>query len=200
MRSTSNNNDFNFPLYRETATVTTISSADGGPIFDVNVGYRFMPQFGVALGFSTFGSTGVVQGAGSIPNPVFFNRPASVTISPVEAKRSERSTYLMLIGSMPVATKTDVSVFIGPSFTRVKQDFIGSATVPVGTQTVVTSMTTESGTAIGVIVGGDIAYQFMPMVGVGAFVRFNGGSTDLDTLQDVKAGGFQIGVGARLRF
>jgi hypothetical protein len=200
MRSTTTNNDFSFPLYRETATVTTTTSVGGGPLLDVSVGYRFRPQIGVAIGFSSFGDTGTVAGAGSIPNPTFFNRPASVTIPEAEAKRSERSTYVMLIGSMPVAEKTDVSVFIGPSFTRVTQDFIGNASVPAGTQNVVTGMANESGTVKSVIVGADVAYQFMPMVGIGLFLRYNGGSVDLPTLKDVKAGGFQAGIGARLRF
>ena len=37
-------NDFSFPIYRETATVTTTASVDGGAIFDLSVGYRFIPQ------------------------------------------------------------------------------------------------------------------------------------------------------------
>jgi hypothetical protein len=200
MRSTENNNDFSFPLYRETATVSTISSADGGAFFDVNAGYRFMPQLAVAIGFSSFGTTGVVQGAASIPNPLFFNRPAAVTISPVDADRSERSTYFMLVYSMPVAEKTDVSLFIGPSFTRVKQDLISSATVALGTQNLATTVGSESGVAKGVIVGADVAYQFRPMIGATAFLRYNGGSADLPSIKDVKTGGPQIGVGVRLRF
>jgi hypothetical protein len=199
-RSTENNKDLSFPLYRETAIVSTVSSAGGGAMFDVNAGYRLMPQWAVAIGFSSFGTTGVVQGAASIPSPLFFNRPAAVTISPVDADRSERSTYFTLVYSMPVATKTDVSLFIGPSFTRVKQDSIASATVAPGTQDLVTTVGSESGVAKGVIVGGDVGYQFRPMLGVTAFLRYNGGSTDLPSISDVKTGGLQIGVGARLRF
>ena len=40
----------------------------------------------------------------------------------------------------------------------------------------------------------------MGLVGVGGFIRSNGGSVDLTTLCDVKAGGVLLGLGARLRF
>jgi hypothetical protein len=36
--------------------------------------------------------------------------------------------------------------------------------------------------------------------GGGIFVRYNGGSVDLPSAANVKAGGFQMGIGARLRF
>ena len=62
--------DWSFPLYRETATSTTSTSVSRGAIFDVMGGYRIKPQLGVAVGFSTFGSTGSAQGTASVPNPL----------------------------------------------------------------------------------------------------------------------------------
>ena len=65
---------------------------------------------------------------------------------------------------------------------------------------VVSPVRAEEGTAKGINIGADISYQFMKMVGAGFFLRYNGGSVDLTTIPDVKAGGLQVGVGARLRF
>ena len=200
VRSSTVNNEFSFPLYRETATVSTSSSVGSGPIFDLSVGYRFMPMFGVAIGFTSFSNTGTAEGTGSIPSPVFFNRPAAVTISGTDAKRTDRTIYLVLVGFMPITDKMEVSGFIGPAATRVKQELISDATVPLGTQDVVSTIQNQSGTAKGINVGADLAYQFMNQVGAGVFVRYISGSADLSTAQDVKAGGFQIGAGARLRF
>jgi len=199
-RSSTVNNDFSFPLYRETATVATTASVDRGAIFDVSVGYRFMPMFGVAIGYTSFSSTGTAQGTGSIPSPTFFNRPAAVTISGTDAKRTDRNIYLVFVGFMPITDKLEVSGFIGPSATRVKQELISEATVPLGTQTVVSTLQNQSGTAKGINVGGDLAYQILNQVGAGVFIRYISGSADLTSAQDVKVGGFQIGVGARLRF
>jgi hypothetical protein len=199
-RSSSTSNDFSFPLYRETATVSTTASVDGGPIFDLNVGYRFMPKIGVAIGYSSFNSTGTAQGTASIPNPLFFNRPASVAINAVDAKRTERNIYLVVVGFVPITDEVELSVFVGPSGTRVKQELISSVTVPATTQNVVSTVQTESGTVKSVNIGADIAYYFLKNLGAGFFLRYNGGSVDLATLKGVKAGGFQTGVGARLRF
>jgi hypothetical protein len=42
--------------------------------------------------------------------------------------------------------------------------------------------------------------MFVPHVGAGAFMRYISGSVDLDSAPNLKAGGFQVGVGGRLRF
>lgn len=199
-RSSTLSKDFSLPVYRETATSTTTATVGRGAIFDVSAGYRFMPQIGVAVGYSSFGTTGSVQGTASVPNPTFFNRPAAVTITPVDAKRSERTVYLVLVGFLPVGEKTDLSLFVGPSFTKVNQDLIYDFGVTPGTQSVLSPVRTEAGTATGINIGGDLSYQFMPQVGAGLFLRYLGGSVDLTSASDVKAGGVQIGIGARFRF
>jgi len=192
--------DFSFPLYNETATATTTANVGGGPIFDISGGYRITSQFGVALGYSHFGDTGTAQGTASIPSPTFFNRPAAVTIPAVDSKRTDNTTYIVAVGFVPVGEKTDLALFIGPAFTKVSQDLIYTISVPSGTQNVVAPVHTEGATAIGINIGGDLTYQFMKQVGAGVFLRYIGGSVDLPSASDVKAGGFQFGIGARFRF
>jgi opacity protein-like surface antigen len=199
-RASTASTDFSFPIYGQTASVTTSASVNGGPLFDVNATYRFMPRIGVGLGYTAFRNTGTAQGAASIPSPVFFNLPAAVTINPIDAKHTENNFYIVIAGFVPITNVIELSLFVGPSFTNVKQDVINSVTVPPGTQTVVSSAQSESGTAKGVNVGADLSYQFTKLVGAGAFIRYNGGSVDLTTVSNVKAGGFQLGIGARLRF
>ena len=199
-RSSTVSSDFTFPIYGQTAAVTTSASVDGGPLFDLSASYRFIPSIGIGIGYSTFRNTGTAQGAATIPSPVFFNQFAQVTIDATAAKHTENNVYVVIAGFVPITNAIELSLFVGPSFTSVKQDVLSNVTVPVGTQSVVATTQTESGTAKGVNVGADVAYQFTRLVGAGAFIRYNGGSVDLTTLQDVKAGGFQIGIGARLRF
>jgi hypothetical protein len=199
-QSSTRNNDFSFPIYGQTATVTTTTSVDSGPIFDLSAGYRFRPMLGVALGYSTFSSTGTAQGAASIPSPLFFNRPAAVTLDAVDAKRTNQNIYLVAVAFMPLTDKVELSVFVGPSVTHVKQELMSDFTVPVGTQQVVSTIQSQSGTATGVNVGADLAYTFLRNIGAGLFMRYTSGSVDLPALSGAKAGGFQIGVGARLRF
>jgi hypothetical protein len=199
-RSFTSTNDFSFPVYGQTASVTTTSTADGGPMFDVNAAYRVTPMFGVGFGFSSFSRTGTAAGAASIPSPTFFNRPAAVTIDATDAHRSDRNVYIVAVGFLPINETIEMSIFAGPSFTSVRQDLINSVTVPSGTQSVVSSLQSESGTAKGVNVGVDVAYMFRPQIGAGVFVRYNGGSLDLSSASNVKTGGAQLGIGARVRF
>jgi hypothetical protein len=57
-------------------------------------------------------------------------------------------------------------------------------------------------------VGADVSYYFTERFGAGGFLRWAGGSTDIEVLdasnlrQEVKTdvGGFQAGFGARVRF
>jgi len=199
-QSSTASSDFSFPLYAQTATVTTTAGISGGPLFDANVGYRFMRNIGVGFGFSSFSSTSTATGAATIPNPIFFDRPAQVTLNPVDAKHTERNVYIVATGYVPLTDTIELSLFVGPSFTHVTQDVITAVTVPPGTQSVVTALGNEAGNAKGVNVGADLSYKFTNLVGAGAFIRYNGGSVDLTTLQNVKAGGLQVGIGARLRF
>lgn len=199
-QSATMNNDFSFPIYGQTASVTTTASVDGGPLFDLSVGYRFIPKIGVAIGYSSFSRTGSVAGAASIPSPLFFNRPAAVTIPAADAQRKDRNIYLIVVGFVPIYDKTELALFVGPSATRVQQEVIADVSVPAGTQNVVSTIQSQSGTAVGVNIGADLTYQFQKQVGAGVFVRYNGGSVDLTTLNDVKAGGLQMGIGARVKF
>src|SRR5262244_190770 len=48
-QSSEANNNFSFPLYGQTASVSATSATDGGPMFDFSVGYRFMPRVGVGF-------------------------------------------------------------------------------------------------------------------------------------------------------
>ena len=63
------------------------------------------------------------------------------------------------------------------------------------------TVATEKKTTFGFNMGVDFAYMFDPRYGVGAGMRYTFASAHLAGLDDsVKAGGFQLLFGARLRF
>jgi len=188
-----------FPLYGETARIAAGQRVGGGPVLDINGGYRVMKNLGVAIGFTTFSRSGSGSIVASIPNPVVFNRPATVNVEQSGLKHSEAGTHIMAVWFVPVTEELSVSFSGGPSFTRVKQD-IASATVPAGTQTANVSIDSQSATAKGVNIGFAGHYMFRPHYGGTAFMRYVSGSVDLPAASDVKVGGFQIGIGAALRF
>jgi hypothetical protein len=196
-------------LYNQTASWTTSESVPSGGIFDISIGYKVWRDFGLALGYSQLSVTGAVVGSASIPSSISFTQPPrQVLINETPAERKDRNVYLVGMWFFPIKEKIDVAIAIGPSFTRVKQDLVVDSqefrqnivsAANAGT-TITPVLVNQSGTAKGILLGLDGQYMFTPMIGAGAFIRFNGGSVDLDDATDVKAGGFQLGIGGRFRF
>jgi hypothetical protein len=192
---------FSVPIYDQAATGATTQEVGGGPIFDLSGGYRVWSDLGIAVGFSTFSDTHEIAGTASIPHPLFTNRPALVDIGGASAERTDRNLHVLAVWFVPVTENVDVALSAGPSFTRISQDLITGVNVPAGTQQASPVMGTESGWATGVNVGADFTYLVTRNYGAGIFLRYNGGSMDLASSETtIKAGGFQIGAGARLRF
>jgi hypothetical protein len=187
-------------VYGQTATWATTETVDGGALLDISVGYRAWRDLGVAIGFSSFNSTGSAVGSASVPSQIFFNKPNAVTLDLSTAPRTDRNVYLVAMWFYPVRDNIDVAVSIGPSFTRVRQQVVTTVTIPENTSNAVAVVGDESGTARGVNVGVDGAYMFTKLIGAGVFIRYNGGSIDLPSAPGLKVGGFQIGIGARMRF
>ena len=194
-----------FPVYGETATLTTTQENGDGGIFDITAGYRFGPDLygpnlGVAVGFSNFSNlsdSGVVV---TVPDPLIFDRPRTVNTSVADLQHNERGIHLSAVWFMPITNQFDVAFSAGPSFIRVSQDLVSSVTIPPGTQNASPVVATEKKTGVGVNIGVDGSYLFTRNFGAGVFLRYAGAKVDLPSAPDLKVGGFQIGIGARIRF
>ena len=171
-----------------------------GAFFEVGGGYRVCRRVTVGVSVSFFDHNGNGGLAGLIPDPLFFDRPATVNVDLGELEHKETGVHVFATYWMPISEKMDVTVSIGPSFIHVTQDVVSSITVPEPTQNIVYTLENESGTAVGINVGVDGNYMLTRNYGVGVFLRYAGGSEDLPHAPDLKVGGFQIGLGARIRF
>ena len=189
-----------FPLYDESGTVTTSQPVSGSAIFDFGAGYQVTRGLFVGLAINTYGDNAVSSVTASIPDPVLFDTPKTVTLTASDLERTERGTHIQIGWFAPVADNFDVAVFLGPSFVHLEQDFVRSVSVAPNTQNATAVVATESGTGTGFNIGLDGIYTFTPTVGAGVLIRWVRASVDLDSIPDAKASGFQIGVGARLRF
>jgi hypothetical protein len=196
-------------IFNQNASWTTSESIPSGSLFDASIGYKVWRDLGVAIGYSYFSKTGAIVGTASVPDPISFSRPQrQLPINEVAAARIDRNVYLVVMWFFPIKQKIDVALAIGPSFTRVQQDLVVDS--QAFRQDVVRAASTltnipadvqrQSGTAKGFNVGVDGQYMFTKMIGAGAFARYNGGSVDLPDAPALEVGGFQAGIGARLRF
>ena len=191
-----------FPLYDETATFASTNKVKGGALFDIGGAYRVWGNNLLAgLTFSHVASKSDGSLTGSIPDPVFFDRARAVTKSFSGLNHSENAVHLDAIWMIPVANKIDIGLFAGPTIFSVKQDSIPNLTVTEPGPTVTTTVASSSKSAVGINIGLDAQYMVRKKYGAGIVLRYAGGSVSLPgASKKLTVGGFQIGVGGRVRF
>jgi len=188
-----------FPLYDETATVSSSQSTGNGFVFDIGAGYKFTPSLAAGLSFSTFGSKADASVTAKIPHPLFFDQPLTVNTSATGLERTERDVHVRLFWFLPVSDKMDVALSAGPSIVKLSQQ-LASGTVANGTQNLTVTTTTESKTGVGFNLGADGTYLVTPKIGVAIFIHYVIAKMDLPSVSGVGAGGVQAGVGLHYRF
>jgi hypothetical protein len=191
-----------FPLYDETATVTSSQKVKGGGFFDVGGAYRVWGKNLLAgVSFSHTASDADVSVTGSIPDPIFFDRPRAVSPTVSGAKHSEDALHIDAIWMIPVANKLDVGVFAGPTIFWVTQDAIGTPTVTEPGPIVNAPLSEIKKTSGGFNAGVDVQYVVYKKWAVGGLARYTWGSATITgATEKLKLGGFQIGGGLRMRF
>jgi len=197
--------------YDETETITTSAEFTSGSLFDVGMGLRVFKNFTVGIAYHQEQNDTESTITGSIPSPVFFNRPRTLNVTE-PLNRKEMATHLVLGWWVPIGDKFDVMVSGGPSFFRLTQDAVSEVTPtePGGNFTTVSASvdTTERSKSVtGFNVGADATYIVWSndsvRIGAGGFVRFTQASTEIEMLsssQPTDVGGVQFGFGARIRF
>jgi hypothetical protein len=192
-----------FTLYDEGATVTSSQKVKSGGLFDVGFGYKVWQNVAVGATYSWTASKSDVSINASLPDPIFFDRPRSVSASASGAKHSENALHFDATWMMPVTDKIDVGISAGPSIFFVKQDLVSALNVTepgptVGTPTFTSAKKTTGGFNAGV----DVTYLLgtTKKWGVGGTARFTWASAKLAGADKVTLGGLQLGAGVRRRF
>ena len=203
-----------FTIYEEPATITSETTWTSGSLIDAGFGVRVWRNLTVGLGYHQEENDAEGLLTGSIPSPIFFNRPRQLNQDNFTLDRKERAAHLVVGWVLPFTDKIDVMLFGGPSFFRLEQDApqldqdpIREGASPFTTVTADVDVVTRKKSLLGYNVGADVTYIAWSnddlRVGVGGFVRFTQASGDIVQLvseQSTKAGGVQFGFGGRLRF
>jgi hypothetical protein len=215
--STEINENRSYPVYGETATLESTATFGSFGIFDIMVGARVWRNLGVGIDYHTGGTKGEGTISGSVPHPLFFDRPRTFTADFNDAKRDEHATHLQFGYMVPVNDKFDMYLFGGPSFFRVSQELVTDLAVteqgpPFTAITVLPEIHTIKESATGYNLGVDATYfvyekdQFR--LGVGGMLRFTGATADLEYTTntgerrtiETELGGVQFVFGGRVRF
>jgi Outer membrane protein beta-barrel domain len=196
------NTDTTFELYDEQATISSQQDVAGGAFFDIGAGYRAWRNLTLGVTYSRLRSDSDVSITGSIPDPVFTDRPRPVSGSVGGAEHSQQALHLQGTWMVPITDKIDVGFAFGPTIFFVSQDIPSEIAVTEPGPTIGSiNVTAENATTLGFHAGLDFTYLVTPRVGVGGTARYSWGSADLEGASDnVTVGGFQIGVGVRFRF
>src|SRR5216684_3275337 len=100
-------------IYFETATFNSSQPVARGLVFDVGGGYRVWGDLFAGLVVSVYSDTEAASTSASIPDPIFFNRPKTVTGTTTGLKRREVSISPHAIWARTLTDQFDVSFALG---------------------------------------------------------------------------------------
>jgi hypothetical protein len=208
-----------FSIYNEQGAVAGAQSIGGGTLFDVGAGVNLWRAFGVGIAYSTVTNHNDATVSVRVPHPLIFGQPREATTTVSDLGHSENVVHLQFRWTVPVTSKIQVALMLGPSFFTVRQDI---ATVvaprdisdppPHNSVTITNVTVTEvKDSPAGFNIGLDGTYSVTRLygvnIGVGGFLRYSQASLDLPAPEgltidanDLKAGGGQAALGLRLRF
>ena len=197
-------------VFGEEATYSAEHRSSGGAIFDLGVGVRVWQNMAAAVAVTSISTADGVSITGSVPHPLFFNRPRSPTFARTDLEHKEVGVHLQLAWVMPLSERISVTASAGPSVFLVDQSVITSVTLApeIGAPFDVVEIASAPATSVSEIgVGGnagiDFTYLVTETLGGGLFARWTGGSVDIPAsggTQSIDVGGLQVGIGLRARF
>jgi hypothetical protein len=185
-----------FSLYGETGATSFSQTVGKGLLFDGGAGYFIRKNFAVGVAVSLFTRSPAASISIATPDPIAFNSFQVLSASP-KLKHTELGTHIKLAYLMRLNDKTEVAIFAGPSLVRLSKEIASTGVVNGAAQIAVA---TQTATALGAHGGLDFNYLLTPRLGGGVFVRYLRATVDLPSASGVKVGGFQGGLGLRVRF
>src|SRR4029079_234299 len=169
-----------FVVYDEDAQVTTAQKTGGGFLFDISGGYKVWHNLVAAVGYTFMSDKTDGAVTASIPDPVLFDNPRSVSTTASGLSHKENAINISVVWMVPVTDKVDVGVSFGPTIFMVKQELPGTLTFNEPGPTV-TGLNKQdiSKTTGGVNFGVDVTYLLTKKAGIGGILRYTWGSVDL---------------------
>jgi len=206
------NDTRNYVLYDEPATTTTSSTVSSGNIISFGGGVRVFRNLSVGGEYHMENNKTDVAITGSVPNPIFFNRPRPLNATVPQLQRKESAGHLQFGWMVPVGAKFDVLAFGGPSWFRIEQEVVSDVVIaerglPFTEVVVQPTVVNRKQSVVGYNVGVDATYIIWQndrvRLGAGGFLRYSAAKANVLLMTNevgADAGGVQYGIGARFRF
>jgi hypothetical protein len=197
-----------FPLFGESAAVTSDVRVGHVPHVSVGLGIRVKNRFGIGLAVSGARRTGSQAAQFSLPDPFLFGQP-HVAVTETGSRRSVLEVQLRAVLLLSHRLPWQVAVFGGPTFTQLRQELAANR-VHYDFEYPFTTLTlspVSNGTSRGDRVGGHVGVSVTrrwtrrvwlegELVGSAASVALHAGGPPVR----VPAGGGRAGGGLRFVF
>lgn len=199
-----------FSYNREPAASTGAYAVERGGGVDAGVFVRAWRSLGAGVSVSSVARTSDASISARYPHPFFFNqaRTASTTVGDLD--RAEVGVHLSAAWLLPSTGRFGGVLYAGPTVFRITQDAVETLAVtetyPYDTVAIAPggSPTALSERAVGFHAGADVTWFVTKRLGVGATARYATAKTSVTIGAgnpfDLEAGGFQAGLGLRVRF
>ncbi|TAK17106.1 MAG: hypothetical protein EPO35_03840 [Acidobacteria bacterium] len=191
-------------IYNQNAAVAERRDVSGGLLVDVTAGKPIRGRLAVGASVSLRSATSDSALAASVPHPLFFDAPRTVSTTTPGMKSTQTWVGLLAMYTLPSSGKVTVRIFGGPAVAMVKHDTIGAFTVTEGTSiaqpTIAITKGSVSKSFIGAIGGFDLSFRVIPSIAIGAFVRYSGAQANVTGAESGTIGGLESGGGVRFSF
>lgn len=204
-----------FPAYGEQARLLTRQEFRGGGHVDVGGTLRVWRRLALGASYTQVAGSGSAVVTGTVPHPLDTGRDRTAGEQALSLAQRQRATHVHLAWGLPLRDALDVELSAGPTYFNLRQGVVVNLT-PIevgGPPFSEVGLRVDAGehtrNGIGYHAGVDVSFMLtpatrFPQVGIGWFARVAAGHVsvpiDAETSRRVSVGGFQTGVGLRLRF
>jgi len=194
-------------IYREQASFVTSYEAKKGNTIDAALGFKFSSAFGIEVGGSIASRDVPATMTAVVPHPLLFDNPRQAAGN-ADYKLKETDLYLNLIYTLAMNSLA-IDLFAGPCYVMSEATLVTEYTVtdayPYTQVDVAYVSQTVKKSAIGFNAGIAAGYYFGDTVGLVLSGRYISAKAKFATATDVpgveyKLGGFQAGVGLKIKF
>ena len=199
-----------FSTYGEEAMFVTREEFAGGAHIDVGGTVRLWRELSVGADYTEVSNAGTAVVSGTVPHPFDLGRDRTAPAQTVALPHRERATHVQVGWRFALRDGLDLTFSAGPTYFNLHQGVVTNLTVREvggpGFRDIDLQVGTAERTAngIGFNVRVDTTFMLTRWFGVGYFARLATGSIGVEPSPwspDVYyVGGFQTGVGLRIRF
>jgi hypothetical protein len=174
--------------------------------FDASGVVRLWKNIGAGGAFSRYRAESGAAVSAAVPHPFFFERNRLID---AEQPATREQTVVQLHGviGVPISQSVLLTAVAGPAFVSIRQTMVDgvdvSETYPFDVAAITgVDLRTARDSVVGFSAGVGVDWMFTRALGVGALVRYQRATADLETWAgnrvSVDVGGLQVGAGIRI--